>query len=356
MKKTVLIMAGGKGERFWPKSRTVLPKQFLSLSGNNKTMIQLTVERILPLVDIEDIYIATNRDYIHLVEEQLPELPKSNILYEPVGKNTAPCIGFGAMVISKKYDDAIMYVLPSDHMIKNQSLFIQALSEAGEIAETGKNIVTLGITPNYPETGYGYISFVPGEKFNNSFKVDKFTEKPDFNTAQEYLSTGHYLWNSGMFVWKISTILDNLCRFLPYIYKGLCLIKDAMGTSAFEDVLNREFNAFVPQSIDYGIMEKASDIYTLPGTFGWDDVGSWLAIERLIQTDEQGNAISGNVVSVNAKNCIVNGQNKLIALVGVNDLVVVDTDDVVMICEKSSSQDVKQIIAKLKEKNMKKYL
>lgn len=214
MKKTALIMAGGRGERFWPKSRKNLPKQFLSLTDDGKTMIQLTVERILPLVDMQDIYIATNRDYKKLVREQLPEIPEENILCEPVGRNTAPCIGLGAVHISRKYDDAVMLVLPSDHLIKYNTIFLNTLSDAAEVAEQGENLVTLGITPDYPETGYGYIKFNPNQTMKRAFAVDRFVEKPDLETAKEYLATEQYLWNSGMFIWKVSTILHNMEKYL----------------------------------------------------------------------------------------------------------------------------------------------
>lgn len=244
MKKTALIMAGGRGERFWPKSRKNLPKQFLSLTDDGKTMIQLTVERILPLVDMQDIYIATNRDYKKLVREQLPEIPEENILCEPVGRNTAPCIGLGAVHISRKYDDAVMLVLPSDHLIKYNTIFLNTLSDAAEVAEQGENLVTLGITPDYPETGYGYIKFNPNQTMKRAFAVDRFVEKPDLETAKEYLATEQYLWNSGMFIWKVSTILHNMEKYLPETYAGLQRIQNAIATEDEQNVLEREFEAF----------------------------------------------------------------------------------------------------------------
>ncbi len=209
MKKTALIMAGGRGERFWPKSRANLPKQFLSLTDDGKTMIQLTVERIRDLVELEDIYIATNRRYKNLILEQLPGIPEENILCEPVGKNTAPCIGLGAVHMEKKYGDAVMMVLPSDHLMKEQGIFLDTLKEACEIAIKDENLVTVGITPNYPETGYGYIKFNPQVKEGHAYAVDRFVEKPAIELAKEYLKSKEYLWNSGMFVWKVSTILSN---------------------------------------------------------------------------------------------------------------------------------------------------
>lgn len=356
MKKTALIMAGGRGERFWPKSRKNLPKQFLSLTDDGKTMIQLTVERILPLVDMQDIYIATNRDYKKLVREQLPEIPEENILCEPVGRNTAPCIGLGAVHISRKYDDAVMLVLPSDHLIKYNTIFLNTLSDAAEVAEQGENLVTLGITPDYPETGYGYIKFNPNQTMKRAFAVDRFVEKPDLETAKEYLATEQYLWNSGMFIWKVSTILHNMEKYLPETYAGLQRIQNAIATEDEQSVLEQEFEAFHSESIDYGIMEKAQNIYILSGSFGWDDVGSWLAVERIRQSNEFGNVITGNAVTVDTKNTIIEGDKKLIATVGIEDLIIVDTEDALLICEKDSAGNIKKVLENLKICNRTEYL
>lgn len=356
MKKTALIMAGGRGERFWPKSRKNLPKQFLSLTDDGKTMIQLTVERILPLVDMQDIYIATNRDYKKLVREQLPEIPEENILCEPVGRNTAPCIGLGAVHISRKYDDAVMFVLPSDHLIKYNTIFLNTLSDAAEVAEQGENLVTLGITPDYPETGYGYIKFNPNQTLKRAFAVDRFVEKPNLETAKEYLATEQYLWNSGMFIWKVSTILHNMEKYLPETYSGLQRIQNAIATADEQSVLEQEFETFHSESIDYGIMEKAQNIYILSGSFGWDDVGSWLAVERIRQSNEFGNVITGNAVTVDTKNTIIEGGKKLIATVGIEDLIIVDTEDALLICEKDSAGNIKKVLENLKICNRTEYL
>ena len=356
MKKTALIMAGGRGERFWPKSRKNLPKQFLSLTDDGKTMIQLTVERILPLVELEDIYIATNRDYKALVQEQLPGLPEENILCEPVGKNTAPCIGLGAMHVAKKYEDAIMMVLPSDHLIKYTQMFTNTLSDACDVAERGENLVTLGITPDCPETGYGYIKFIPDQLLGRAFAVERFVEKPNLETAKEYLATEQYLWNSGMFIWKVSTILKNLQEHLPEMYDGLCRIGDAIGTEQEQEVLVKEFTDFQSVSIDYGIMEKAKNIYILSGSFGWDDVGSWLAVGRIKHSNEFGNVITGNVVTVDTQNTIIQGGSKLIATVGLENMIVVDTEDALLICEKDHAGDIKKILENLRLCNRSEYL
>ena len=356
MKKTALIMAGGKGERFWPRSRVSLPKQFLSLTDDGKTMIQLTVERISPLVDIKDVYIATNANYRELVKQQLPGIPEENILCEPVGRNTAPCIGLGAVHIAKKYEDAVMIVLPSDHLIKHNDIFADTFKSACEIAEQGENLVTVGITPNYPETGYGYIKYNADNKQGDSFAVDKFVEKPDLETAKGYLADGSYLWNSGMFVWKVSTILKCFKEFMSSSYDGLMTIKDSVGTSEEQTVLEREFPNLESQSVDYGIMEKASNIYTLAGNFGWDDVGSWLAVGRIKENDENNNVVNGNVVTVNTKDCVIEGGDKLIATVGLRDIIVVDTKDATLISTKENAGEIKQVLAKLRETGKQEYL
>lgn len=359
MIKTALIMAGGRGERFWPKSRKHLPKQFLSLTNDGKTMIQLTVERILPIVDMDNIYISTNENYKKLVMEQLPEIPEANILCEPVGKNTAPCIGLAAVHIRKKLGDAIMMVLPSDHLIKNNVMFLDVLRDASDVAQENTNLVTVGITPSYPEIGYGYIQFDTQnirECKNRAYKVLKFKEKPDLSTAKEYVSSGEYLWNSGMFIWKASSILSNIESFMPETYEGLKKIEESIGTDIQNEVLNSEFEKFKSESIDYGIMEHAKDIYILPGTFGWDDVGSWLALERINPTNEFGNVVSGNVISIDTKNSIIHGGEKLVATVGLKDIIVVDTEDALLICDKDSTQDIKKIIENLKICNRNEYV
>lgn len=340
-------MAGGRGERFWPKSRNSCPKQFLSLTSDGETMIQKTVNRLRPLVDAKDIFIVTNAAYIGLVKDQLPDVPAENILAEPCARNTAPCIAFAAAVIGRKYDDAIMLVLPSDHLIGYENIYIKTLKKAVAVAEQGKNLVTVGITPTYPETGYGYINF--GEEKGDAYQVERFVEKPDLPTAKKYLSSGKYLWNSGMFVWKISSIMANMKEFMPDVAEGAGRIAASFGSPDFEEVLVREFTAFPSESVDFGIMEKASDIYTLPGSFGWDDVGSWLAVERINETDENKNFISGDVIAVDAERTTVCGGKRLIAAIGTEDLIIVDTDDVLLVCSKNNTQDVKKVIAQLKE-------
>ena len=356
MKRTVLIMAGGRGERFWPKSRKNRPKQFLSLTDDGKTMIQLTVDRIRQLVDIEDVYIATDRAYKALVQEQLPEIPEENILCEPVGRNTAPCVGLGAVHMAKKYGDAVMIVLPSDQLIKYNAIFLTALDDACAVAEQGDYLVTLGITPDRPETGYGYIKFLPDRPLDRAFAVERFVEKPDLETAKSYLAAEQYLWNSGMFVWKVSTILANIKRYLPETYTGLQRIREAIGTAEEQTVMERVFLGFQTVSIDYGVMEKAESIYTILGSFGWDDVGSWPAVERLQTSNEFGNVVNGNAVTVDTWRTVIQGGEKLIAAVGLEDMIVVDTPDALLICKKEHAGDIRKVLENLRICNCTEYL
>ena len=329
MKITAVIMAGGRGERFWPKSRNNCPKQFLSLTSDGETMIQKTVKRLSPMVAPEDVFIVTNAAYTDLVKDQLPDVPAENIL------------------AGRKYDDAIMLVLPSDHLIGYEDIYVSTLKKAVKVAEQGKNLVTIGITPTYPETGYGYINF--GKEAGSAYEVERFVEKPDLATAKKYLASGKYLWNSGMFVWKISSVMANLKEFMPDIYEGALRIGESFGTQSYTETLVKEFSAFTSESIDFGIMEKADDIYTLPGSFGWDDVGSWLAVERINETDDDKNYVDGDVITVDSKRTTICGGKRLVAAIGTRDIIIVDTDDVLLVCSKNNTQDVKKVIAQLKE-------
>lgn len=358
MKVTAVIMAGGRGERFWPKSRNNFPKQFLSLTSDGETMIQKTVSRLLPLVKYEDMFIVTNENYVDIVNEQLPQIPKENILSEPVARNTAPCVALAAAVINKKYEESIMMVLPSDHLIRYDEMYIDTLKQAIKVAKQNTNLVTIGIAPTYPETGYGYIHFSKSdnENFIGVYKVDKFVEKPDLETAKEYLASRKYLWNSGMFVWRTSSIVENFKMYLPEMYEGLLKLKEAFGTDEFKDVLNETFTSFKSESIDFGIMEKAEHIYAISGNFGWDDVGSWLALERINKTNDYGNYITGDIITINTNRSIICGNKKLIAVIGLNDVIVVDTDDATLICSKEKTQDVKKVIENLKICNRNEYI
>ena len=353
MRMTALIMAGGRGERFWPRSRKNLPKQFLSLTDSDRTMLQSTVDRIRKLVEPENILIATNEVYKDLVKEQLPEVPEENILCEPAAKNTAPCIGWGAVTIRKRYGDAMMIVLPSDHQVMQPHLFRSVLKNAAQVAEETDALVTLGISPTTPDTGYGYIQYDPETPsgYASAFRVRRFVEKPDAETARKYLASGEYLWNSGMFIWKASSILREMKEFLPENYGLLTGIEQAIGLPGEKEALRERFGQMQSISIDYGIMERAKNVYVLPASFGWDDVGSWLALERMNSADDQGNVIKGDVVKVNSARCIVQGGKRTIAMVGLEDVIIVDAEDALLVCARDSAGEIKKVLEILRAVN-----
>ncbi|WP_019635687.1 mannose-1-phosphate guanylyltransferase [Paenibacillus fonticola] len=355
---TCVIMAGGKGERFWPKSRTNLPKQFLNISGN-KSMIQQSIARLEKLIDISQIFIVTNELYAELIKAQIPHLPHNNIIIEPVGRNTAPCIGLASILIEEKFPDSTMIVLPSDHIIENEDGFIKILKTAVEVAQDNKSLVTLGIQPTYPETGYGYIESTEHRDLVNElevFKVSKFVEKPDFVTAESYMEAGNYYWNSGIFIWRNEVIRRYIRELMPEMHDILETIRDAFGQTNLEDIIRTEFIKMPDQSIDYGIMEKVEDIFVIPCIFGWDDVGSWTALERINDLDENGNVIKGNILNLDTKRCIIESNGKLIATLGIEDLIIVDTEDVTLICSKDKAQEVKLLLKELRMQKLEQYL
>ncbi|MDN5324431.1 MAG: mannose-phosphate guanylyltransferase [Thermosipho sp. (in: thermotogales)] len=343
-----LIMAGGKGERFWPYSTDEKPKQFINLFGE-RTMIQQTVERLNGFISKENIFIVTGEIYINLVKEQLPNIPEENIIVEPVGKNTAPCIALSAFYIKKRLGNVNLAVLPADHLVRDVKNFKTALSNAFGFVNNNKNaIVTLGIKPDRPETGYGYIKFKDKneKKLNKSvLKVEKFVEKPDKETAEKYLNEGTYLWNAGIFVWNIDTIIDSTRKFLPKTYELLSKINEYEGEEYYLNL--RELYPKVDKiSVDFGIMEHATNIYVIPSEFGWDDVGSWNSVERYSEKDEDGNVIGKNIYYFDSKGNIVKSKKKTI-LNDVNDLVVIETEEYLIISKKDSVQKLKEIKKKI---------
>jgi mannose-1-phosphate guanylyltransferase len=339
-------MAGGEGTRFWPLSRKDNPKQFLKLNDNQKTMLQETVERINELVPLEQVFIATNEAYQKAIKKQLDGIPEENIIVEPMKRNTAACIGLSSVVIEDKYPGSTMIVLPADHLIKDQKRFVDILRKSIMTAATGNNLVTIGIEPTHPETGYGYIHF--GDKLHTIdgdqvFEVRNFTEKPDLSTAKEFLEEGTYLWNSGMFIWQLSSILSNIETHLPEMYESLERIKSALGTDLAQKVIRDEFEKMQSVSIDYGIMEKADDIFVIPGSFGWDDLGSWPALERVKKVDADGNVVIGKHYGIDTTNSIIHSPHKVVTTIGLDDVVIVDTEDAILICDKKRAQEVKEI-------------
>ena len=353
-----VIMAGGKGSRFWPRSREKMPKHLLDIQGE-RTIIRETVDRIRPLVPPERTLIVTGRSHAAELIRQLPEIPAENILIEPVGRNTAPCIGLAALHIQKRVPDAVMLVLTSDHRIGNENAFRRVMAAAGRAASGGDALITIGIRPTGPETGYGYIEqgdlFATGEE-EKIYRVRSIREKPSLEQAREFLRQGRFLWNSGMFVWKASTILKAIDRFLPELHEGLLQIRDALGTEREEEIVGEVYSAQKAVSIDYGVMEKAEDVLVVPGDFDWSDLGSWDALWEVSGKDENGNAVRGSFIGIDTGNSLVHSPGKLVALVGVRDLLVVDTDDALLICRRGRSQDVRKVVETLERKGLKEYL
>lgn len=322
-------------------------------------MIQQTVSRLEKLIDISNIFIVTNELYAELIRAQISTLPQENIIIEPVGRNTAPCVGVASIIIEEKFPDSTMIVLPSDHIIENVDGFTRIIETAVQVAEKDNNLVTLGIQPTYPETGYGYIeSSKEWIELNGLevYKVNKFVEKPDYERAKTYLDLGNYYWNSGIFIWKTSVIRKYIREFMPEMHDVLETIKAAFQESDREIVIKREFKKMPDQSIDYGIMEKADNIFVIPCIFGWNDVGSWTALDRIHDRDENGNVIKGNILNLDTKRCIIESNGKLIATLGIEDLIIVDTEDVTLICTKEKAQEVKLLLKELRAQKMEKYL
>lgn len=348
-----VIMAGGGGTRFWPLSRKKLPKQLLNLSGNG-LMINETIERMANFINRENIFIVTTKEQADKMNELVDE-GINNILVEPSARNTAACIGYAAMEIVKKHGDGVMCILPSDHHIKDEEEFTRILNIAIEEAYSEDKLVTIGITPTFPSTGYGYINF-DREDTSSIKKVEAFVEKPNYETALKYIKSKEYLWNSGMFIWKASVILQNFERFLPRVSNILIKIGEAMNTSNEYKVIEELYTKIPSISIDYGIMERSDNVVVIEGDFGWSDVGSWDTLGAIYETDEFGNIITGEQINLETYNCISYSDKRLIATMGIRDTIIVETEDVVLVCAKDKAQDVKKIVERLDNDNKTQYL
>jgi mannose-1-phosphate guanylyltransferase len=354
-----LILAGGVGTRLWPRSRRHKPKQLLDIASEN-TMLQETFIRIEPLVPPERTLVVTNGTYAPLIKEQIPRLPSENILVEPAGRGTAPCIGLSAVYLHRLDSDSVMASLNSDHVILDAEGFRRALDAAADMARQG-HLVTLGIQPDSPHTGYGYIQ--QGEQIETVnglpiFRVSRFKEKPNLETAEMFLQSQDHLWNSGIFIWRTSVLLDAIQRQMPDLHSQLQMIEQAIGTSAEGRVLEEVWEQVQNTSIDIGIMEKADDVVVIPLQVGWNDVGSWAQLPDILPADDDDNVIIGaDHVGIDTTNCLVHaGSDRLIATIGLQDMVVVDTEDVLLICPKSRAQDVKRVIDELVKQKKDQYL
>lgn len=324
-----LIMAGGKGTRFWPKSTEETPKQFLNLIDKDKTMIQLTYERLLKIMPKERIFIVTGKRYKGQVQNNLKDLPEKNIIIEPEGRNTAPCILLACLYIKEIYSNATVAVLPSDHAIKNTDEFCNILNRANQYVEDeNKNaIVTIGIEPNRPETGYGYIKFE--KSIDKVIKVERFVEKPNLEKAKEYLSDGGYLWNAGMFIFDINSMLKEL----EMNYSGYNILKElpSIENENYVEKLGKLYPECEAISIDYAVMEKSENIYVIPGNFGWDDIGTWSSLGRYIPKDNNSNILNGNIEVYNSNNNIVYSGDKKIILLDTDNIFCIDADNVLVV-------------------------
>lgn len=338
-----LIMAGGKGTRFWPLSTEEKPKQFLNLIGKD-TMIQMTINRIKPIIPMERIFVCTGDKYVSLVKEQLPDLPEKNIIIEPEGRNTAPCIALSAFIIKRYYKDANMIVLPSDHLIKDEEKFRNIVREANNFLENNEGaIITLGMKPDRPETGYGYIKYSGNLEENNEqnvFKVDRFVEKPNEEKAKRYLKDGSYLWNGGMFLWKISNIINEIKKYSPATYEAIHAI-EVVEEELLQDLINEKYNKTQAISIDYAVLEKSKNIYVILSEIGWDDIGTWKAVERYKEKDINDNILSGNARVIESKSNIAINNGKRIVMIGIDDVMTLETEDSIFIVNKEYMEKLK---------------
>jgi mannose-1-phosphate guanylyltransferase len=352
-----VVIAGGVGTRFWPLSRKQRPKQLVDLLGEGP-MIEQTLKRVEPLIPPERRWIVTNREQMEMIRQVIPDIPERQFILEPVGRNTAPAIGLAAVQLLRLDPDAAMIVLPADHRIENVEEFRGILSRAADLVKDSEVLVTIGIKPTRPETGYGYIQVDKGATLlgEDVFKVKTFAEKPTLQIAQSFVQSGEFLWNSGIFVWRADAIMKQIAEHLPQWYSGLQEIADAIGTDREQEVTRVVFHALKGISIDYGVMEHAPHVAVVRGTFGWSDVGSWDEVWRLLPRNAQGVGTKGNAIAVDTKNSLVLARDRLIAVVGMKDIIVVDAGDSILICPREKSQDVRAVVEALEKQGLTRYL
>ncbi|NLF11256.1 MAG: NTP transferase domain-containing protein [Anaerolineaceae bacterium] len=355
-----VIMAGGIGSRLWPRSRSATPKQFLDLTSE-RSMLRETVDRIQPLVPLERILVVTGEEHRETVLSQVPGLTGENILAEPAPKGTAPCIGLAAVALLERDEDAIMAVFPADHVIADAGGFRRAIAAAAHVAEDGQ-LVTLGIAPDRPETGYGYIQrgdLLGTYEGQAVYYVERFTEKPDEDRARSMVESGDYYWNGGIFIWEAATIMWEMAGLLPELHGELQAVAKLWGTPGCEPRLQRAWQGLTPTTIDYGVMEKAERVVTVPVDVGWNDVGNWAALSALLEAGEDGNVVRGpgRVLAPGSKGCyLYASKGRLVAAVGLEDFVVVDTPDALLVCPKDQAQNVREVVQELQERGLEEYL
>ena len=339
-------MAGGSGKRFWPRSRKNTPKQLLDIVSD-ETMLRLTFDRMKQITTPDKIYVVAGPHLEDSIKQELPEMPSENMIVEPSGKNTAPCIGLAAIQIESKDPNAIMSVFPSDHLIKDTEKFKQLVLKGGEFARKSKNLVTFGIQPTRPSTGFGYIEFDESGAENEIYGVKQFREKPNEKIARDFLAQGNFLWNSGMFIWKVDTILAEIKTNVPDLYNPLQQIKQVIGTKDYSRILRQEWEKIPADSIDYAVMEKADKVSVLKATFDWNDVGAWNSVYDISEKDENGNVVKGELINIGSKNNYFYSKDKQIVAIGLEDLIVVEDKGAILIAKKSEAEKVSQIIQEL---------
>jgi mannose-1-phosphate guanylyltransferase len=351
-------MAGGIGSRFWPMSRANYPKQFLDILNTGKTLIQATFERFTNFIPAENIYVVTTQEYVNIVKKQLPKLPIQNILGEPSRKNTAPCIAYISFKLQQLDPKASLIVAPSDHLILDNVAFTKVCLEALSFVNKHNAFITLGIKPAYPNTGYGYIQYEQHAVTDNVYKVKTFTEKPNLELAKAFISSGEFLWNAGIFVWQVKNIIGAFEKHLPEMYDVFVAEKEKFNTPEEQAALQQVYPLCTNISIDFGIMEKADNVYVIPSSFGWSDLGTWNSAYENLEKDYFSNAVAGNnVMAFETQRCMVHTPNdKLILLQGLEDYIIVDTKDVLLICKKEKEQDIKDYVAEVKRNKGEKFL